>query len=471
MKAGDAPRVGEILPLFIHVARNMTMTSDSIQRMADRIILSIAPSEVSMGKAMLLLVLAMVAGLPIKSRALPVQENVLYAFPQDGSTGNYPQGAMVADNAGNLYGTTLFGGAFNSNCSLAGCGTVFELSPPLQQGAPWIETVLYEFQGAGDGAGPACTLVRDKYGNLYGTSTYYGAPDGAIVWELSQPAQPGGSWTFTTIYSMADVSLGNPYFNEGNLTIDQDGNLYGTTVYVGDDCSPPACGTVYEVSPSQHSGGSWTGRIIYAFPGGSDGANFATGLIMDKKGDLYGAAWTGSTAIAYQLVPPSQPEGVWTENTLFSFSQIAVFYSLTLDKQGNLYGSSTDGPLDEGCRSRQGCGYVFELSPPQPGGAWTETVLYTFRGDEDGWYPAAAPILDPKGNLYGTTYYGGRDNLGTVYRLAKRSGGSWVEQRFSLAGSAPIYPTGGLIFGPGAAVTGTGTGAFSGGGVFSIGAQ
>jgi uncharacterized repeat protein (TIGR03803 family) len=83
--------------------------------------------------------------------AWAVRETVLYAFAVNGSTGDYPSGGLVADKAGNLYGTTQFGGVFNSNCSSAGCGTVYELMPPLQQGGSWTEAVLYAFQGGSDG--------------------------------------------------------------------------------------------------------------------------------------------------------------------------------------------------------------------------------------------------------------------------------------------------------------------------------
>lgn len=422
-----------------------------------------------------LLAFVSVAMLLSPTSAASVHETVLYSFPQDGSTGNYPQGAMVADKAGNLYGTTLFGGLFNSNCSPAGCGTAFELSPPSEQGGAWTETVIYEFQGASDGVAPACTLVIDKDGNLYGTSSYGFVGPGAVVWELSPPAQPGDSWTFTQLYSMSGGYLGNDYFSTGNLVMDRTGNLYGTTTSGGTGCPPYGCGTVYEVSPPLQSGGNWTGAVIYNFQGGADGQNFATSLAIDRKGALYGGAWTGTSDIAFQLVPPSQSGGAWTKNVIFSFSEIAVFYGLVFDTKGNLYGASVDGPNDQGCRNRQGCGYVFELGPPlQAGGAWTETVLYKFKGGADGWYPLAPPILDGYGNLYGTTYEGGVNKGGTAYELVApvSSGGGWTERRFPLGNNSSDYgPTGSLMFGPGKGVAGTGTGGFEGGGVFSISVQ
>jgi len=430
----------------------------------------------TLSTAIQFLALALVGILPTLTSAATVQETVLYSFSRDGSTGNDPEGAMVADKAGNLYGTTQLGGVNPTNCSNgSGCGTVFELSPPLELGGPWTETVIYEFQGGSDGDKPTCTLVIDENGNLYGTSIYYYSQSdyGAVVWELSPPGQMGGAWTFTQLYNIPSVYLGG--FNTGNLLRDRAGNLYGTTTSGGTACPPHGCGTVYEVSPPLQSGGNWTGAVIYNFQGGADGQNFATSLAIDRKGALYGGAWTGTSDIAFQLVPPSQSGGAWTKNVIFSFSEIAVFYGLVFDTKGNLYGASVDGPNDQGCRNRQGCGYVFELSPPlQAGGAWTETVLYNFKGGADGWYALAPPILDGYGNLYGTTYEGGVNKGGTAYELVApvSSGGAWTERRFPLGNNSSDYgPTGALMFGPGKGVTGTGTGSFEGGGVFSISVQ
>jgi uncharacterized repeat protein (TIGR03803 family) len=124
-----------------------------------------------------------------------------------------------------------------------------------------------------------------------------------------------------------------------------------------------------------------------------------------------------------------------------------------------------------------GCGSIFELSPPtQQGQPWTETVLYNFFGSKtkDGNFPMSGLILDPKGNLYGTTEWGGIRGQGTVFQLVppKVQGGTWTEHQYSLANGNPgsvTNPTSSLIFGPGRAVTGTASGTYDGGGVFSIG--
>jgi uncharacterized repeat protein (TIGR03803 family) len=259
-------------------------------------------------------------------------------------------------------------------------------------------------------------------------------------------------------------------FNAGNLLMDKAGNLYGTTVNGGVGCSG-GCGTVYEVSPPSQPGGAWTGTVIYDFPGGSQGQTPTPTLIMDGKGALYGGAYGGTYPLVFKLEPPSEPGSAWTESVIFNFSQIGGFYGLASDGKGNLYGASTYGP-DQMCGNHQGCGYVFELSRAEPGGVWSETVLYTFSGGNDGWYPTAVPTLDGHGKLYGTTYLGGIRNTGTVFSLSppQEPGGPWIKRRLALGhrGNDLVNPTGRLIFGPGRALTGTATGTFSGGGVFSI---
>jgi hypothetical protein len=408
------------------------------------------------------------------THAATVKETVVYAFQEFGPGGSFPAGGVIADKAGNLYGTTNNGGT--GSCAL-GCGTVFELTPPAVPGGTWTELLLYSFQGGNDGGQALCTLVMDKAGNLYGTATEGGSFGYGVVFELSPPPQPGDVWTETVLYSFQEESFCCEDHPEGTLLRDGFGNLYGTT-YLGGDrtkCGGLGCGTVFEVSPPSPDGGNWTEAALYSFQGGTDGEAPLAPLISDGK-TLYGT----TLSTVFQLLPPSQRGGYWTENVLLVFNGANGSYAaggLNFDKAGNLYGTTQfGGPLscDEG---RDGCGSVYELSPPlQPDGAWTETVLYDFRGpgSGDGRYPSSGLIFDQLGDLYGTTSEGGQSDAGTVFQLVPPSsqGGAWTEKHFSLccsAGENVYYPYAGLIFGPGVAVTGTGTGSFGGGGVFSIG--
>jgi hypothetical protein len=211
-------------------------------------------------------------------------EQVLYSF-QGGTDGSTPTGGIVFDKAGNLYGATTDGGA--DNCyPIAYCGTVFQLTPPANNGDSWTETVLYVFKGAkfGDGDLPAGGLVIDSQGNLYGTTAYggtgncllEGSPGGGCgaVYELSPPAQKGGAWTETILYSFPTAVQG--YLPQGDLVFDGDGNLYGATDFgggYGTSCNPyyQYCGAIFELSPPQQKGGGWTETVLYGFKGTSQG--------------------------------------------------------------------------------------------------------------------------------------------------------------------------------------------------------
>jgi uncharacterized repeat protein (TIGR03803 family) len=401
------------------------------------------------------------------SWAAGVKETILYTFTRAGSTGDFPAGALVADKAGNLYGTTALGGNLNPGCYEDGCGTVYELTPPTQQGGSWTETVLYAFEGSSDGGEPQCTLVIDDSGNLYGTSGVGGATGHGTVFELSPPPQPGDPWTESVLFDFSSPAF-NPFQNQSDLLRDSAGNLYGAT-YMGGDQDD---GTVFEVSPPAQPGGQWTGTILYSFKGGSDGAAPLGRLIRDGRGALYGTTFYGGNkacrlgcGTVFQLLPPSQQQGSWSENVLYAFNgddgQNASG-GLVADKQENLYGTTYTG-------GQPSIGNVFELSPPrQLGGAWTETVLYHFQGHGDGKYPDSRLVMDKRGDLFGTTEHGGHDEEGVVFELLHpQPGGVWTERHFRLE-VAIVMPIGGLLL-RGDEVIGTGCNDFGGGGVFSIG--
>jgi uncharacterized repeat protein (TIGR03803 family) len=167
-------------------------------------------------------------------------EKTIFRF--HGSDGAWPRAGLIADAAGNLYGTTMLGG---SACGTAekksnGCGTVFELTP-TNGGRAWTETVLYAFKGGKDGGQPQGSLVFDAAGDLYGTTSYGGATNQGAVFQLSPPAQQGGAWTEAVIYSFSSYNDG---FFPVSLIIDQQGNLYGE-----EPGYPDTYGDVFELSP------------------------------------------------------------------------------------------------------------------------------------------------------------------------------------------------------------------------------
>ena len=160
-------------------------------------------------------------------------ETVLYNFcPVPGcADGEFPYAGLVMDKKGNLYGTTLYGGANNY-------GTVFEVS------AAGTHTVLYSFTGGStDGYDPFAGLVMDKKGNLYGASAYGSGNSDGVVFELS-PGEKGEPWTFKSLHAF-DTGSGDGLAPFGTLILDTEGNLYGTTV----DGGANSIGTVFKVTP------------------------------------------------------------------------------------------------------------------------------------------------------------------------------------------------------------------------------
>jgi uncharacterized repeat protein (TIGR03803 family) len=379
----------------------------------------------------------LIATLILATFAFAQNETVLYSF-HGGTDGQDPMAGLIADQAGNLYGTTYYGG--DSNCSFA-CGIVFELSPPSAPGGQWTENVLYTFKGGADGANPQGGLVFDSAGNLYGTTAAGGSggpgcPGNGCgtVFELSPPSLPGGAWTETVLYRFlgshdgADPAAG--------VIFDGEGRLYGTTANGGNllACAG-GCGTVFQLSPPSSPGGTWTETVLKALGENPDGARPVAGLIFDGQGNLYGTTEGGTHldtqfGTVFELSPPAVPGGSWTETLLYAFhgsDGSAPTASLIFDPQGNVYGTTLHGGT--GFRCRSGCGTAYELSPPSvPGGPWTEKVLFNFEAFF-GAEPAAALVFDSLGNLFGTTQFdgGGGATGGTAFQLTPpvRSGGAW----------------------------------------------
>jgi uncharacterized repeat protein (TIGR03803 family) len=395
--------------------------------------------------------------LPTGARAA-AKEKILHEFrdePLDYS-------GLVFDAAGNLYGTTYYGGV-GKRCE-SGCGTVFELTP--KKGGGWTQKVLYSFLGwkAGDGQYPSAGLILDSAGNLYGTTQQGGVYGlaGGIVFELTPGAN--GQWTETILHSFTNIGDpgGDGYQPWAGVIFDAAGNLYGTTVAGGASDE----GTVFELSPDA---GGWTETLLYSFTNSNgNGETPYSGVIFDAAGNLYGTTPNGGTGrcgsykydcgVVYELSPPQQQGGAWTETVIHSFQGAKdgsdpLYANLIFDKKGNLYGTVPAG----GHTSSQypgGCGTVFELTPGS-NGVWAESRLFAFPASGlEGAEPLAGLILDAKGNLYGTTAYGGIadscDNYGcgTVFRLTPVGGGKWSEAvllRFPANGKSGLWPSSSLV--------------------------
>jgi uncharacterized repeat protein (TIGR03803 family) len=278
-------------------------------------------------------------------------ENVLTAF--NNTNGAYPMGSLVADNAGNLYGTTS-GGGDTQSCT-GGCGTVFKLAPPGAGKKAWTETVLIAFNGA-NGDGPQGDLIIDGAGNLYGMTELGGANGFGTVFKLAPPAAGQTAWTETILSSFG----GNDgEFPRGSLIADQAGNLYGETTQGGVN----AYGTVFELAPPAAGQTAWTFTVLNAF-NGSDGANAHGSLIADGAGNFYGTTFSGGAhniGTVFKLAPPAAGQTAWTETVLTAFVRKNGQYpagSLIADSAGNLYGTA-----EYGGASKCHCGTVFEITP------------------------------------------------------------------------------------------------------------
>jgi len=289
---------------------------------------------------------------------------------------------------------------------------VFELSPPQTKGGKWTYTILYSFPTAKQGYVPNGDLVFDNAGNLYGATIFgggkgttcdgfYGGNCGA-VFELSPPKTKGGKWTEKVLHSFAGGTDGaNP---NGGLVLDGKGNVYGTTYAGGARCGGGGCGIVFTLHPPAKKGGPWAEKVLHRFSG-QDGSNPASGLVFDGNGNLYFTTFDGGRdnspwGTVVQFVPRS--DGTWTEHVLHTFQDNGdggePRSGLVFDPMGNLYGTAGAGGIGEG-------GTIFRLRPT--GDTWAFTTLYSFTGAPDGSDPDSTLIFDRTGVLYGTTQYSG----------------------------------------------------------------
>jgi uncharacterized repeat protein (TIGR03803 family) len=387
--------------------------------------------------------LAVVCGYGGTAQAAP-KLKVLYSFTAN--SGFFPFAGLVADGAGNLYGTTFSGGT-------TGDGVVFELSPPAGSKKAWTETVLYSFSGS-DGANPYSGLIADGAGNFYGTTYSGGSNNDGVVFELSPPAEGETAWTEKVLHPFNGADGENPY---SGLIVDSERNLYGTT-YIG---GAHGDGVVFELSPPAEGETAWTESVLHSFDG-KDGQNpYLGSLLADSAGDLFGTTIQGGRykdGLVFRLSPPVAGEKAWTETVLAKDGLPEA--GLIADAAGNLYGTTQSS--------------VFELSPPLAGKkAWTEKVLCSFNGGANGGELAGGVLADGAGNLYGTAQFGGANNYGVVFELSPPTGGqtAWTETVLaSFDKTNGEYPIAGLIADSAGVLYGTasGGGQYNGGVAFRV---
>jgi len=379
-------------------------------------------------------VLALCAFATLSAQAQTYKEKILYTFT-DTSDGGMLFAGLISDAKGNLYGTTPIGGTA-TGCNGSSCGNLFRVSKAGK------ENNIHSFKGTPDGAIPLAGLISDARGNLYGTTSQGGTFGAGTVYEVtkagtekrlynfkgkSDGAKPcsglladggnlygitiqGGKLGFGTVFKVTNRKESVVYnFTQfsftgtlpcGSLISDMNGSLYGTT-YVG---GASGLGSVFKVTK--------TGKevILHSFTGSSDGAFPVAGLVSDGS-NLYGTASEGGDltkcggsgcGVVFKLSASNN------EIVLHPFhgkDGEIPYGTLIQDAQGNLYGTTELG-------GAHGFGTVFKVTK---GGK--ETVLHSFAGGNDGVAPYAGLLSDSKGDLYGTTYEGGGDDAGIIFKL------------------------------------------------------
>ena len=318
-------------------------------------------------------------------------ETILYSFKGGSADGAFPEGSLVRDSAGNLYGVTSVGGIRATVCNSSaapGCGVIFRLTPTTTGG--WTETVLHRFTGT-DGGNSFAGLVRDSKGNFYGATSAGGSKGLGTVYKLSLTST---GWKETVLHSFTGGTDGaSPFMFETALTLDGLGNIYGST-YSGGAAS---AGIVFKLAPQ--TSGAWTEKILYTFQGGADGSEPATGVILDKSGNVYGTTWRGGTQIGSGTVFELTAANGYAKTILHDFNVLTdpakeTPHTLLFDASGNLFGTTEYA--------------LYKLTPGPTG--WTETALWVFDNSQDqGANTVYEPaIMDAEGNFWGATLWGGQ---------------------------------------------------------------
>jgi hypothetical protein len=304
------------------------------------------------------------------------------------------------------------------------------------------EQIIYTFTGGTNGSSPQRGPVRDAKGNLYGVLESGGANGAGLVFELSRSS--GGTWGYTVLYSFSFVG-GDVAWPTSNLVFDRKGNLYGAAFVGGEN----GVGGIFELS--RGSNGEWSEKVVYSFAGGADIAPTGSGLIIDSEGSLYGyrgIAYLSNGTMLYGAVIKIQadPNGVWSEQVLHTFSggndgSAPYGGQLTFDASGNLYGMANDGLRDYGL--------VFELVHGTDG-SWTEKVLHAFTGGAEGSALSTPLAVDSRGNVYGASTW-------AIFDLEPGADGTWSKKILHTfaGGSDGAYPDSGISLAPSGNLYGT----------------
>lgn len=364
----------------------------------------------------------------LKRKGGGYKATAIFRFCGGCGTGAQPSGRLIIDTQGNLYGT-------------AG-NLIFELSPVVGQ-KTWGEKILYRFcsqlnctdgNDPGGGlayAGQASGAPYDGVSPLFGVTSSGGVNNGGTAFEIKNDA---GKWSESVLYSFC--AQGGAKCTDGNspqtgVTVDSSGNIYGVTkLGGGNDPVLSGAGVVFELSPAGND--SWTETTLYRFCSLQDcidGARPWAGLTLDSSGALLGTTLLGGRkcpltpdrcGVIFKLVPNGAQS---QETVLYDFCKKAdckdgaiPMAGVSLGNDGSLFGTTNLGGGNDGSAFPNGGGTVFQFSES------SLSTLHSFCSlvnCEDGAAPAATPIVESTGALYGTTESGGVSDSGTVFRLVQ----------------------------------------------------
>lgn len=365
------------------------------------------------------------------------KETAVYSFA-GGNDGGFPYGGLVADAKGNKFGV-------GSNDGSGHNGVIFEV---VKKNGAWVETPLYSFTGGADGGLPQAGLMIDSAGNLYGT-TYQGGAGYGTVFELSHGKK--NSWQYNVLWTFTGGNDGGVPVSR--LTMDANGNLYGTTTQGGTG----VVGTAFELSPPTN-GQSWTESVLYNFTGNNDGGEPMGNVLLGSDGNIYGTT-AGYGQYNYGVVfKLTSSNGAWSESVLHAFQGSTDGEvprdGLIQDGNGTLYGTTAGFDNSYGnvfSLNTDGSNYasIYNIPPCQN--------CYTGNG------PWQTVTMDANGALYGTTIADGENNNGEVFKLTPRKNNQWTAKVLYAfqGGAASQYPYSTVLLGKNGQLYGTSKGSAS----------
>jgi uncharacterized repeat protein (TIGR03803 family) len=340
--------------------------------------------------------------------------------------------SLVATKGATFYGSTL-------GVQLVNAGVIFSVSPA--SGGALVETVIYTFPLSDGAAFGSCysTIGISGSGDLYGTAVSDGSYGMGSVFRLSPPAAAGGRWTYTTLYSFTGGSdSAQPV---GGVVMGKKGDLYGATYGQGfpSQAIPGAYGSIFKLSPPATGGGEWKLTTLYAFTGGTDGANPASGLTAGPNGGLFGTTVVSapvSGGTVFELAPPGQTGGGWAFTKLHQFGPYPdgsdPTGSLSVGPNGNLYGTTYGGGKILNGGFYGGTAFAL-YAPTASRPAWGYEIVHDFGASGDCMNLTLGIALGNGGVLYGV-------NAGCpAYTLTPpaQTGGPWVENFIALPSITP----------------------------------